>query len=187
MYTTPLSSSISSLNTPSSQPIRHHLHADDTQFFISFSPSDLLKAQSVLMQTIHAIFEWMMYNILSLNLSKTEFLLIGLPQQLAKLSQNSRILSDNTTISATTTARNLGIILDSNLSFKQHISSLSKSCFYHIRDLRRIPSTLDFDTARTIATSLVHSNWTTATRFTINPPNTANKFDFRRRFHFCAK
>ena len=29
--------------------------------------------------------------------------------------------------------------------------------FYNIRDLRRIRSTLDFDTARTIATSLVHS------------------------------
>jgi len=40
---------------------------------------------------------------------------------------------------------------------RKHIFSLSKSCFYHIRDLRRIRSTLDFDTARTIATSLVHS------------------------------
>jgi len=53
MYTTPLSSLISSLNTPS-LTIRHHLYADDTQLLISFSPSDLLTAQSVLMQTFHA-------------------------------------------------------------------------------------------------------------------------------------
>jgi hypothetical protein len=54
-------------------------------------------------------------------------------------------------------ARNLGIIFDSNLSFDKHISNLSKTCYYHIRDLRRIPTTLDFDTARTIATALVNS------------------------------
>ena len=34
---------------------------------------------------------------------------------------------------------------------------MSRACFYHIRDRRRIRSVLDFDTARTIGTSLVHS------------------------------
>ena len=46
---------------------------------------------------------------------------------------------------------------DSNLSFSDHISYISKSCFSHIRDLRRICSTLDRKTACTIATSLTHS------------------------------
>ena len=52
-------------------------------------------------------------------------------------------------------ARNLGIIFDSNLSFDRHISNLSKACYYHIRDIRSIRTKLDFDTARTIATSLL--------------------------------
>ena len=47
--------------------------------------------------------------------------------------------------------------IDSNLSFSDHISYISKSCFSHIRDLRRIRSTLDHKTACTIATSLIHS------------------------------
>ena len=38
-----------------------------------------------------------------------------------------------------------------------HISTVSKSCFLAIRDLRRIRSTLDYTTAQTIATSLIHS------------------------------
>jgi len=38
-----------------------------------------------------------------------------------------------------------------------HISSVSKSCFISIRDIRRIRNTLNFSTARTIATSLVYS------------------------------
>ena len=42
-------------------------------------------------------------------------------------------------------------------SFSDHISYTSKSCFSHIRDLRRIHNTLDHKTACTIATSLIHS------------------------------
>ena len=41
--------------------------------------------------------------------------------------------------------------------FSDHISYISKSCFSHIRDLRRIRNTLDHKTACTIATSLIHS------------------------------
>src|SRR5664279_1648419 len=37
-----------------------------------------------------------------------------------------------------------------------HISAIFKSFFCHIRDLRRIRSTLDLTTAKTIATSLIH-------------------------------
>jgi len=48
-------------------------------------------------------------------------------------------------------------MFDSHLSFSNHISNLSRSCFMHIRDLRRIRPMLDFKTASTIATSIVHS------------------------------
>src|SRR6218665_1489564 len=44
-----------------------------------------------------------------------------------------------------------------HLSFSNHISNLSRSCFMHIRDLRRIRPMLDFKTASTIATSIVPS------------------------------
>ena len=43
------------------------------------------------------------------------------------------------------------------ISFSDHISYISKSCFAHIRDLRRIRNTLDHTTSCTIATSLIHS------------------------------
>ena len=43
------------------------------------------------------------------------------------------------------------------LFLSDHISYISKSCFSHIRDLRRIRNTLDHKTACTIVTSLIHS------------------------------
>jgi len=106
---------------------------------------------------IASISSWMTSNFLSHNPSKTEFLLIRLPQQLAKINQPVLHLPDNTTVPPVTNARNLGIFFDSNLSFKQQINFLTKTCLYHCRDLRRITSSLDFDTARIIATTLVHS------------------------------
>jgi len=57
-------------------------------------------------------------NLLTLNTSKTEFLLIGLKQQLAKI-QNCTL--------ATHSARNLGFIFDEHLTFSDQISALSKS------------------------------------------------------------
>jgi hypothetical protein len=97
-----------------------------------------------------------MFDLLSLNQSKTEFLLIGLPAQLPKISNPSLFMPSNAKFIPTSSARNLGVIFDSTLSMSDHISSVSKSCFLSIRDLRRIRNILDHTTAHTIATSLIH-------------------------------
>ena len=52
-------------------------------------------------------------------------------------------------------ARNFGFISDKHLTLSDQISALSKSCS-HIRQLRCIRPYLDFKTASTIATSIVH-------------------------------
>ena len=52
---------------------------------------------------------------------------------------------------------NLGFIFDEHLTFSDQIIALSKSCYYHIRELRCIHSYLDLKTASTSATSIVHS------------------------------
>ena len=49
------------------------------------------------------------------------------------------------------------IIFDSHLTFEDQISSVSRACFCHIRDLRRVRSVINFNTAKTIGTSFVHS------------------------------
>ena len=151
LYTTPLSSLISQSS------VNHKLYADDTQLFLSFSADTFSENILLLQNTISNISSWMASNFLSLNPTKTEFLLIGLPAQLSKIHNPTLTISSNTTIQPVSSARNLGIIFDSNLSFSDHISYISKSCFSHIHDLRRIRNTLDHKTACTIATSLIHS------------------------------
>ena len=85
MYTTPLSTLISSLS------LNHHLYADDTQLF----------SHSVLVTDA---------NILTLNSSKTEFLISGLKQQLSKI--------DNSSLNTTNSAHNL--VFYEHLTFSDH-------------------------------------------------------------------
>jgi len=60
-------------------------------------------------------------------------------------------------LTTTHSARNHGSIFDEHLTFSDQISALSKSCYYHIRELHCICPYLHFKSASTIATSIVHS------------------------------
>jgi len=60
-------------------------------------------------------------------------------------------------LTTTHCARNLGFIFDKHLTFSDQISSVSKSCYYHIRQLRCNRPYHDTKTASTVATSIVHS------------------------------
>jgi len=57
----------------------------------------------------------MSVNLLSPNQSKTEFLLIGLPKQLSKVSDMALLMPSNVTITPSDSACNLGVIFDSSL------------------------------------------------------------------------
>ena len=70
----------------SASSISHLLYVDDTQRFISFVPKNFSSAINNHQTTITLISSWMSSNYLNLNSSKTEFLLIGLPQQTSKIA-----------------------------------------------------------------------------------------------------
>ena len=73
-----------------------------------------------------------------------------------KIIHNS-VIFRNLALVPSATARNLGVIFDSGLDFKKHISSVCRSSFYQIRQIRQIRSSLNMDSAITLANSLVHS------------------------------
>jgi len=82
MYT-----SVSTLS--SSLSLNHHLYADDKQLFLFFCQPDFNSSVTHLQNALQHISSWMTANLLTLNSSKTEFLLIGLQQQLAEIHNYS--------------------------------------------------------------------------------------------------
>jgi len=77
--------------------------------------------------------------------------------QLSEIADPTLLMPSNVTIMPADSAQNLGVIFDSTPSMSHHISSVSKSCFSSVRDLRRIGNINTLNLTQTIATSLIHS------------------------------
>src|SRR4029077_16400093 len=165
LYITPLISLFQ--NTP----ITPHFYADDTQLYISFASSDVDRALAQLSTALDSAHQWLTLNRLSLNPSKTEYLLIGTPQQRSKILSSS-ITFHNTEIKPSSEARNLGITFDPTLSFTKHVSNVCRSSFFQIRQLRQVRSSLDHQSAVILANALVHSKLDYCNSLFFNVPDT---------------
>ena len=151
LYTTPLSYVIQRHN------VKHHLYVDDTLIYLSLSLKNPDISLGILTKCLQDVSSWMSSKKLKRNPDKTDFLLIGSKVLREKISKcfPTRLLAQEVTPSPS--ARNLGIVFDSALNFRSHISGRYRACYYHIRDMRRIRRFLTPSVAKTIATSLIGS------------------------------
>ncbi len=90
-------------------------------------------------------------NFLLLNSDKTEILLIGPKNSTQKLLDHNLQLDGCTVTSST--VKNLAVILDSNLSFENHISHVTKSAFFYPRNIAKLRNMLSVSDAE----KLVHA------------------------------
>ena len=86
---------------------------------------------------IEDIRSWMLSDKLKLNDNKTEFLIIGTSQQLAKVDIGSIRVGDSD-VSPVSVAKNLGSWFDSKLTMETHITKTCSSSFYYLYNIRRI-------------------------------------------------
>ena len=131
LYTTPLSAIIFSFD------INHHLYADDTQIYMSLSVSNAKESLEKLQHCLVGMSAWMTGSELKLNPSKTKKFFIGTKLQREKIVNNFPCLLLGQDTNPSTSAKNLGVLFDSSLNFRKHISQTCGTFFYHIRDLRR--------------------------------------------------
>ena len=130
----------------------YHCYADDTQLFLSFPPS-ATQVEERIAACLADISQWMSNHHLKLNQDKTELLFFP-----AKSSPTREltISVDNTLVSSVPTARNLGVVLDSHLSFKEHIASVTRSCRFTLYNIRKIRPFLTQESAQLlIQTSVI--------------------------------
>ena len=129
-----------------------HLFADDVQAYVHGPPSSQLLLASKIELLSNDLNSWMSSNRLSLNSAKTQLIWFGTPQQLLKLDH--ALLSDRFPhFTFQTTVRDLGVTLDSALTFSQHISNLTRSSYFQLRRLRTIRKAVSVP----IFTSIVHA------------------------------
>ena len=110
----------------SSTALSYHFYADDTQLYISFNSPDSATSLATLSSALDSVHARLTSNRLSVNPSKTEFLIIGTPQQRSKLTATT-LTFQGILLTPTDSTRNLGFIFDKDLSAKVHISSVCKA------------------------------------------------------------
>ena len=102
--------------------INYHSYADDTQLYVSLSPDDCSPAD-VLCQCLEEINSWMRENFLQLNEDKTEIILFGSKEKRVSIGKYLEMRA----LTITDQVRNLGVLIDSDLTFSSHIKAVTKA------------------------------------------------------------
>ena len=92
-----------------------------------------------------------------LNPDKSDLIISGTKQQRNRVINHFPVKLHGSDTFTSDNVCNLGVVFDSDFNLRQHISQVCKSCFYHIRDLRRIRRHISISTAKTISTALISS------------------------------
>ena len=132
-----------------------HIFADDTQIYFSIKPTTAAESIRRDEDCLSSVHQWMTSNFLKLNSDKTEVLLIGTYQQLAKYRINSISVAGIKVTLQQTPVRNLGVVFDANRSMVSHVSSVTKSVTYHTRNVSS--KYLTVDSAKGLVNSVVTS------------------------------
>ena len=152
LYTSPLGDIVRKYN------INFHLYADDTQLYLTFSPScpnDLYFVKQQIESCVLEINNWMTYNKLKLNNDKTEILILSNAHRPRPPVDSLNF--EGYSIAAKSSARNIGVLFDEALSLDQHIQSVCKSCFLHIHQLWKIRRYLSHNACVTLVHAFISS------------------------------
>ena len=102
------------------------------------------------------ISEWMASNRLCLNPTKTEIIWLGSTRRIANCPVDPQDIA-GAMIVPFKLIRDLGVMVDDDLTLTAHVNHLSSSCFYQLRQLRAIRRSLSTDIAHALVRALVHS------------------------------
>ena len=131
-------------------------YADDGQLYISSKAGAAESSIELVTACINQLDQWMSSNRLKLNSDKTQLIWLGSRQQLLKVNSDS-ILLGASTVRFQSSVVDLGVVLDSNLSMRDHVSRLCRTSYYQLRQLRFIRRSLTTWACTQLVHALVNS------------------------------
>ena len=113
--------------------MQFHMYADDCQLYTTFEASDINQTALNMEILIDDIRGWYSENMLKLNDSKTEMMVIS--SKFRPSVHLDHIKIGESSISPSETVWNLGVIMDSNYTMVSHINHKVQESFLKIREL----------------------------------------------------
>ena len=109
------------------------MYADDEH--LTYADKDVNIIQSCLNKHLLNISKWLIANKLTLNMTKTEFMLIGSRQKLKTLTASPVLSINGTLVNQVSTSQSLGVLIDTNLTWDSHIETLAKKKLHLVLQL----------------------------------------------------
>ena len=131
-------------------------YVDATKLFVSFHPQDTGRIVEEMNEDLLGVRNWCFRNRLLLNPDKTKLIVFGSRQMTSKL-HDFRLSLLGKDISPVQSAKDLGEILDSNLTFDNHIKTTVSECIAHLAQISRVKHSLDRTSLVTVINGLVFS------------------------------
>ena len=131
-----------------------HMYADDTVIFLGSDKPDYISKR--LSSDLNAINDWFTKNHLSLNVSKTKFMIYG-TNALKKRFSNLRLDVGGELIERVHNFKYLGVIFDENLTWDNHIEYVHSKASSRLYLFKRLRHHLDKDQAMIVFSALVQS------------------------------
>ncbi|XP_072222435.1 uncharacterized protein [Leuresthes tenuis] len=112
----------------------YQCYADDTQLYLSFPPDDHTVSARI-SDCLSDISAWMKAHHLQLNLPKTELLVFPAKPT---VQHSICIQTESLSLAPSKVAGNLGVMIDDQLTFKDHVTSVARSCRFALLNIRKI-------------------------------------------------
>ena len=135
-------------------------YADNHSAYDSFNPNNIHNEYYVvqnLENTLESVNNWKHLSRLKLNPSKTEFILFGSQQQLAKCNTSAITVVD-ATVKMSDSIKYLGAHLDKQLNFERFASEKCRTVSLNINRIKQIIHYLSMDSCKQIVRSLITSH-----------------------------
>ena len=138
--------------------LQYHCYADDTQIYVTIEKDVSIESALARIETcIIEVAAWMARNDLKLNAEKSQAILFQPLKHGVNKQPEVCVEVAGRRIALSTSVRNLGVVFDSRLSMEEQVAQTAKSCYYQLRNIGQIRSSITEGACRTLVHALVTS------------------------------
>jgi len=124
---------------------------------LNFNFQEQPNAITKLDEDLCRISNWTFKNQLLINPGKTKFVIFGSRAMITKV-EDFRLTLLGKEITPVASAKDLGVLLDSSLTYNDHVASTVSSCMARLGQINRVKHAFDRNTLTIIINALVFSN-----------------------------
>ena len=127
----------------------YYQYADDIKIYVAIRRDYKACVTLRLAACTAAVYEWILHNRLILNSYKSE--------TVQSMKGDTFSMVAGAPVELSHSIKSLGVTIDENLTFDEHVRNVCKASYYHIHGLRHIRAVMSKDTACTAASAIVGS------------------------------